>query len=48
LCNISFQKASRYCEQVRGALKEFLEHNLGAKHLTRDEWISQNTTQVTE
>ena len=47
MCNISFQKASNYCEQVRGALK-FLEHNLGAQHLTRDEWISQNTTQVTE
>ena len=33
---------------MRGALKEFVEHNLGAKHLTRDEWISQNTIQVTE
>jgi hypothetical protein len=33
---------------VRDALKDFVEHNLGVEHLTRDEWLSHNTTQVTE
>jgi hypothetical protein len=39
-----FQNIGNYSEQVRNSLlKDFVPANLGAIHLTRDEWTKQNT-----
>ena len=43
------QLVSNICEQVRSAmLKDFVPKNLGANHLTRDDWLLQNTEMVAE
>jgi hypothetical protein len=41
----NFQSVGEYCESVRSSLlREFVPQNLGASHLSRDEWLTQNTT----
>ncbi|RNA16025.1 Pro-Pol poly, partial [Brachionus plicatilis] len=43
------QLVSNICEQVRSAvLKDFVPKNLRANHLTRDDWLLQNTEMVAE
>ena len=44
LFNLTFQEVSRYCYQVRKALTEFVDDFLGAKRMTRDEWLMHNTS----
>ena len=40
---------ARYCEQIRdGLLKYFVPKNLGTQHLSRQEWINNNTPIVEE
>jgi hypothetical protein len=40
----TFQKVGHYCDQVRTAmLNDFVPNNLGVNHLTRQEWINENT-----
>ena len=44
-----WQSISNICEQVRDAmLKDFMPKYLGIDHLTREQWVSQNTEMVNE
>jgi hypothetical protein len=40
----SNQKVGEYCDQVRTALmKDFVPNNLGASHISREQWLQQNS-----
>jgi hypothetical protein len=39
-----FQNVGKYCDSARKALiTDFLPQNLGVNHLSRDQWVNQNT-----
>jgi hypothetical protein len=40
----SHQKVGEYCDQVRNTLlKDFVPKNLGANHISREQWTQQNS-----